>query len=381
MKLTPHNAPHIAIVAPSLVPDEGVGGVANRQIELLAQDFRISAFSAKGSVGTSDVLHHKVKPMKLNWLRRFAHSPREVILAQRFGKALATRQREQPINLVLYHSHVVANIAHRYLPTSVKSALLVHGDIFSRPPGVYDRLLTRLYKKHSLLAYQACDLIVALSQPMAERIQSYGVAKHKIAVIPNGLPDIGAPKTPCPEIERKRLRVLFVGRLNVEKDPLTLVTALRDCPPNVHLTLVGDGSLRPELESFVQQHGLSDRVAFLGKLDAENVAKRYQVSDVLCVSSTSDSFPTVILEAMSMGLPVVGSDVDGIPFMVEHEKTGLLFPPSNHKELARHITHLANHPKQVQAMGQSAYQRFKHRFTLEQNTQALRERLLCTIQL
>ena len=148
----------------------------------------------------------------------------------------------------------------------VPYGLVTHGDIFDRPRGTYDPRLTWFYKRVTPTAYSKANLIVALSPYMHALAQKRGAAKNSIRVIPNGIDPselgLSVSFTPSPPLGiGSPLRVLFVGRLSIEKGVDTLLQACdrlvqRNIP--FQLRLVGDGPLRSQLQAMVNSLGLND---------------------------------------------------------------------------------------------------------------------------
>ena len=144
--------------------------------------------------------------------------------------------------------------------------------------------------------------------------------------------------------------VLFAGRLVEKKGVAHLIDALatdelRDTDANI--AIVGEGPLKRELESQVDRLGLQERIRFLGAMGHSALSEAMASSDIYCVPSVVakngdiDGTPTVMFEAGASGLPIIGSDLAGIPTMVIHEKTGLLTPPGDTSSLAAAIRRLA----------------------------------------
>jgi glycosyltransferase involved in cell wall biosynthesis len=122
--------------------------------------------------------------------------------------------------------------------------------------------------------------------------------------------------------------VLNVARLESFKGIDLLLTAwskVTACSSDVQLLLVGEGSLRERLEQQVMELGMNHSVKFLGRLSPEEVAGCMAAADLFVLPSLSEPFGIVLLEAMSQGLPVIASRVDGIPEVVpEHGDVSLI---------------------------------------------------------
>jgi glycosyltransferase involved in cell wall biosynthesis len=149
-----------------------------------------------------------------------------------------------------------------------------------------------------------------------------------------------------------------VGRLQPEKgvDVFLRAAALVSARvPSARFVVVGDGPLRGELEALAGRLGLEGRVEFLGyRPDARELLGGL---DVLAVSSRSDGAPLVVLEALTAGVPVVGSAVGGIPDQIRHGREGLLVPPGDPHALADALAALVAEPARARAMGAAGRRR------------------------
>jgi L-malate glycosyltransferase len=103
--------------------------------------------------------------------------------------------------------------------------------------------------------------------------------------------------------------------------------------PDARLIVVGDGDRRPALEALVAERGI-DGVEFVGRVPHHEVADWFDRGEVLVNSSTIDNMPHCLIEAFAAGMPVVTTDAGGIPFIVEHERNGLLVPIGDPDALA-----------------------------------------------
>jgi glycosyltransferase involved in cell wall biosynthesis len=126
--------------------------------------------------------------------------------------------------------------------------------------------------------------------------------------------------------------VLYVGRLEGQKDPVLLVDAFRLTSarmPEARLVVVGTGSLRSEMEQRVNLHGLQGKILFLGALAQDMVAELMRISDVFVMTSAFEGMPMCVLEAQGCGLPVVSTDVGEVGRVVRDGISGLITKDRN----------------------------------------------------
>lgn len=107
--------------------------------------------------------------------------------------------------------------------------------------------------------------------------------------------------------------------------------------PKAKLTIAGSGPLLSELQQLVKQKGIERSVKFTGRLNSEEIAVLYQTADVMLNSSQIDNMPNSVLESLASGVPVVSTNVGGVPYIVEHEVTALLVPAKDHVAMAEAI--------------------------------------------
>ncbi|MBC7603732.1 MAG: glycosyltransferase family 4 protein, partial [Ramlibacter sp.] len=258
-------------------------------------------------------------------------------------------------------------------------ALVTHGDIFDRPKGTYDSRLTWFYERVTPPAYKHADLVVALSPHMQHRALAGGARPATVALLPNGIApqelNLDDHVSYAHLQANDALEILFAGRLSVEKGVDVLLDAaalLKREGVRFRLKIVGEGPERAALQARVAEQGLGDCVAFIGRVPRERLGKLYQASHVVCVPSRSDPLPTVVLEAMAAGVPVVGSDAGGIPYMIEDGLTGIVCASESAQALAQALSRLAGHPEQARAMGNAGRVRALTEFSWERCGEALR---------
>ena len=151
-----------------------------------------------------------------------------------------------------------------------------------------------------------------------------------------------------PQGQRVRGAHLVVVR-NLEPiyDNATAVRALallRQTHPAAHLTIAGTGPEAPALRALVTSLGLEAVVRLTGRLDRDEVAALYREADVALNPSTVDNMPNSVLEALASGVPVVSTNVGGVPFLVQDGITALLVPPYDPAALAAALGRLLDNP-------------------------------------
>lgn len=173
------------------------------------------------------------------------------------------------------------------------------------------------------------------SRALMLELQRWRIPLRNIKIVPNGI-DLGPfglhvqCGTESQLGQGTGLRLITVSNLVPGKGHRFLLEALslaKKQTDGLSLTVVGDGTLREELESLVEYLGLQDSVCFVGH--QENPLCFLQNSDVALCPSFSEGLPNVVLEAMAAGLPVIASDVGGIPDLIKSGRTGLLVPPGD----------------------------------------------------
>jgi glycosyltransferase involved in cell wall biosynthesis len=145
----------------------------------------------------------------------------------------------------------------------------------------------------------------------------------------------------------RTLRILNVAAMRPQKGQALLLEALatlRSDGVDAHLTIVGDGPERERLESRVAQLGIAEHVQMTGALGHDAIPRHMQAADVFCLPSFAEGVPTVLMEAMASGLPVVGTYVGGVPELVEPGTSGLLVAPGRSDLLADALAGLAADP-------------------------------------
>ncbi|MGB4339437.1 MAG: glycosyltransferase family 4 protein [Candidatus Hydrothermia bacterium] len=193
------------------------------------------------------------------------------------------------------------------------------------------------------------DVIFANSTYTMKRLKNANV-KSPIEILPLGNPH---ESTLYPYSEKEEANILFVGRLiEVKRVPILLkafVEVLKK-HPDARLEIVGDGPLMNQLVEMAQELGISEKVTFSGFLTGEPLKEAFQRATMLVLPSIlteqgeTEGLGVVLIEALSFGVPIIGSNIGGIPDIIIDGRTGLLFEPGDYEDLAVKINLLIEDP-------------------------------------
>ena len=229
------------------------------------------------------------------------------------------------------------------------------------------------------IAGKFCSKIICVSDFDKKLALKYAIAKpNKLVVIHNGV-EITREDTDSKRknAEGRRyqadgaegiIKIVFVGRLAKQKDPLLLLRAFNDLPPELkdkaQISIIGEGPKRKELEKFIKESRLEGKVKLLGGVPREEVFEVLEKSDIFVLISNWEGFPRSILEAMSCGLPVIASDVGGVREAI-NEDCGILVKKGDRKEIKNALEKLIGNPSLIKEMGKRAEEKAKKEFSLD----------------
>ncbi|AUX38260.1 MULTISPECIES: glycosyltransferase [Sorangium] len=230
------------------------------------------------------------------------------------------------------------------------------------------------------LAAALTDRVVAVSDDArAVTLEVERVDPAKVVTILNGVDtdvfrpgDAGAARARL-GVPTSGYHVGCVARLSPEKDHATLLAAfarLRGVRPDAHLTLIGDGPLRPALEEQAARLGLGGAVTFTGTRG--DVAELLPAFDVFALASLTEGISLTLIEAAAAGLPIVATRVGGNPEILEEGSTGLLVSPGAPEPLAAALEAVAVREDRA-AMGERGRARVVERFGVDQMVRAYEE--------
>ena len=286
------------------------------------------------------------------------------------------------IDATIDHLHVhfaneptsVAELAHRL--TGIPYSMTCHAkDIFLATPSTLQRKM-----RHA-------EFVVTCTEANRQHLQRLSDNSTTISCLYHGLnlarfdrlrTNHGVMRSTIPTI-------MSVGRFREKKGFLTLIRACHLLAERGHrfrCCIVGYGPLQAEMESLIRELGLEDIVTLAGKKTLEEVVGLYQEADIFTLpcqvaqDGDRDGIPNVLMEAMACRLPVVTTEVSGIPELIQHDHNGILIPPQDPEALASVLARLIDSRALRQSLGQAGRETIVQRFSSIQTSHRLKTLLL-----
>jgi glycogen(starch) synthase len=261
----------------------------------------------------------------------------------------------------LVHLHTLAHHAffcQRAIASQATRLLITRHELFSQPFG-----------RNTLAAQmlRAADWIACCSQAVLDEVRKLvpEVVPRSSAIL-NGL---APPKLPPPPVPMDPPRLLCLGRLTHQKGfdlAISAFSVIRDRFPHARLTIAGEGPERSSLEEQAARLGMSHAVDFVGWIAPGRIPEAIGSAAIVLVPSRGgEAFGLVALQAAQMGRPVVAARVGGLPEIVAHGETGLLFEPEDPAAMAGAIAWLLERLEAISRFGRAGRERALERFTGE----------------
>jgi glycosyltransferase involved in cell wall biosynthesis len=262
-------------------------------------------------------------------------------------------------DIILAHSAIWAGLAAAGINKEYNIPYFIteHRSFFVFNKGDARSMVKSYYIPHLREAYNLCNKLIIVSASMKSGLlELFPELGMKIEVIPNmvngdcfNLPGKARGKDP--------FIFLSAGRLAAVKGLDVLITAfaelVKKTDKKVLLRIAGRGEMREQLEDQVRSNGLSENVNFLGRISRENMVKEMQGANCFVLSSSYEAFGIVLIEAMSTGLPVIGTRSGG-PESIIDEGCGYLIDPGEKARLSEAMLMMINE-----------YERFNQEFIRE----------------
>ena len=248
-------------------------------------------------------------------------------------------------------------------------SVTVHGSDLHDPWMTNDFLLAKLVEAR---------FVVCVSEYHRRRVQElmshslhYRHAHPRLTVIHSGIePALLSIPPPLASGQSEAIRLIAVGRLSPEKGHRHLIEAvhlLRERGHRARCTIVGAGPERVHLQRLISALGLSDQVRMVGALKLEQIGELCSRSDIFVQPSLREGLPLAVMEAMARGLPVVASNLAGLPELIADRQNGLLVPAGDAQALANALATLITSPALRLELSARARQTVAERFLISTN--------------
>jgi glycosyltransferase involved in cell wall biosynthesis len=296
---------------------------------------------------------------------------------RRFGQAcvLATElgpPAAYPKRLHAHFIHTPASVAYyTHLMTGIPWSTSAHAkDIWITPD----------WEKREKLA--SMDWLVTCTATGHRTLSRLAPHPEKTSLVYHGLDFSRFPEPPARDKADGHLTLLSVGRLVPKKGYAGLIEALGKLPKdlNWHLRHIGGGPLKDALLAQAGALGISERITWLGAKPQETVLEEYRGADLFILNSRiaedgdRDGLPNVLMEAQSQRLPVVATNLAGIPELVIDGETGLLVPADDACALAQAIERLVRDPALRARLAEAGYARVRTMFAMDRGIADLERR-------
>ncbi len=354
---------HVAVMMES----ESFGGPARNLLETARRlkdrvRFSIITFQ-RGSARSSEFMQQiEAMGFELHVLKEgFRYDPRAIMQMGR----LITRLKPDILQIHNTKSRFYASLLRVYPQIRALPQIhLFHGETWvDTKQIIYNRLDRMLFRKSKN--------VITVSKKQKSLLESWGVDPEKITVLSNAVvPPKNMAKTAGSEVN-----ILCIGRLSKEKGQIILVRAVRELvtrgKTGFRVLLVGDGKEYEEIKKYIEVHGLGKWVSLEGH--QPNPVPYYQKASLFVLSSLTEGFPNVLLEAAVFEIPIIAFDVGGIPEIFEHGKEAWLIGQHDSTALAEAIGRFLEDPEPFRAMARMAKTRVERDFNMEKKAENLFE--------
>lgn len=264
----------------------------------------------------------------------------------------------------VHHPDPMAALALRLSGFKGKVVLHWHSDILKQ------RQLLKLYMPLQQWLLRRADMVVGTSPVYLAESPHLSDVQNKTVCLPIGVDPTPIDVDGAERIHRRypgKKLVFSLGRLVPYKGYKYLVEAARHLPDDYMVLIGGEGPLRDELQRQISMLGIGHKVELLGGVPAKDVAAYFSAASLFCLSSVmkTEAFGIVLIEAMSAGVPVVTTTIDGsgTQWVNEHGTSGINVPPCSPIALAKGIIKVASDAEARRRFAEGALTRYSTLFT------------------
>jgi len=254
----------------------------------------------------------------------------------------------------MFYFPAVAGITLKYL----KNKPLIFNPIVDENNIIYRKIYSQTIAKQAI---KRADCNILLTDYSLLVLQRYGFELKEYAIIPPGVDIAEFENIEDEYIEQYKkkdcINILYAGRLATGKGIDILLNAFLKClskQKNLHLHISGaDFGFKQKILDFITKNNLKEKITVYGLLPRSKLVALFKAADIFVLPSNYEAFGIVLIEAMAAGAAVIGSNVSAIPFVIDNEKTGLLFEKNNADDLSEKILYLIDNPNKTRELLQN----------------------------
>ncbi|MBR2852209.1 MAG: glycosyltransferase [Anaerotignum sp.] len=351
-----------------ILTDKNIGGAGRWLLYYLKYHNR-NAFQVKVVLPHDSLLADAVKALDVPVIAMEEMEDRS--FDKKAMKALVKLFKEEKPDIVHTHASMTARMAAR---AAMVPSIFNTKHCMESAPGILPK---KIIRREVNAAFS--DKIIAVSRAVRRSMVHAGTSPEQIAVVYNGIEPIAIPAA-----EEKaallqsyggkagEMAVGMVARLEEVKDHETFLLAAQNVLEHrrdVRFYIVGDGSLRDELERRAYELGISSNVTFTGFI--KDVEKIEAALDIAVITSKAEALCLSIIESMIAGIPAVGTDSGGVAEVIKHGENGFLVPIGDADQLAERIEELLADDAKRKAFGEHAKKHAESMFMADKMTKRI----------
>ncbi len=355
----------------SLYPPYNRGGaevVVTKIVDgLLAQNHQVVLITLgrkEGKQQEGNLTIYRIKPLnvfsfididkKPIWLRLFWH-PLDVLNFSGAAKVRKILKQERPAAVLTHNLKGIGYLIPRVIKKlGIPHLHTLHDVQLSRPSGLIFfgqekpfLILDKIYERICRTLFNSPDVIISPSQWLLDYYRRRGFFNgSKLSVLPNPVIFKKVKKQQEAEDSSGKIKLLYAGQLENLKGIVFLIEACKKIKlSNWQLLIIGAGSLEDKVKALVEG---DNRFYFIGRLEHDQLIDFYRQVDLTIVPSLCyENSPTVIYESLVANVPVIASDIGGIPEIIKDDYNGFTFAPGNEKNLIEVLEHFLSHPENI----------------------------------
>lgn len=292
-----------------------------------------------------------------------APSPADLLALARIRRYLT---RRGPFDIV--HAHSTKAILACLAATGLEAATVYTQHGFRTLDPTLHRLVRAGFGLIEYLLTRSADVMIAVSPEERRHAIGLGVPERKLRTVVNGIRPVDGPSRTSLRsrfgLGGDEICVGFVGRFAYAKAPQRALEAFSMAPWERHgarLVMLGDGPMKPQLETQARALGIGDRVIWVDNVPGSDAMAAF---DVLAMPSLYDAMPYVLLEAAAAGLPIVATAVGGTSALISPGENGYVVPAWDAQTFADMLGRIIADPALRQSMSEAS-RRIGQTFTVD----------------